>query len=49
MCNEYQLRVKRGEFDAAFSQIKVPFTWADNEPNRPVDRPFRPTNVPVNF
>ena len=44
MCNEYQLRVKRGEFDAAFAQIKVPFSWADAEPNRPLDRSFRPTN-----
>lgn len=44
MCNEYQLRVRRGDFDAAFAQIKVPFSWADDEPNRPVDRPFRPTN-----
>jgi len=44
MCNEYQHRVKRGEYWDQFSELKIPFAWADAEPNRPLDRPFRPTN-----
>ena len=44
MCNEYQQRVKRGLYDDAFSQINVPLTWTDPEPNRPPDRPLKPTN-----
>lgn len=44
MCNEYQLRVKRGEYDWQFSELKVPLTWADAEPNRRLDDPFKPTN-----
>lgn len=37
MCNEYQQRVKRGLNDDAFSQIKVPLTWTDPEPNESGD------------
>ena len=44
MCNGYQQRVKRGLYDDAFSQINVPLTWTDPEPNRPPDRPLKPTN-----
>lgn len=44
MCNEYQHRVKRGEYADQFSELRIPFTWADPEPNRPLDQPFRPTN-----
>lgn len=44
MCNEYQQRVKRGLYDDAFSQINVPLTWNDPEPNRHPDRPYKPTN-----
>jgi putative SOS response-associated peptidase YedK len=44
MCNEYQQRVKRGEYADAFSQLQVPFHWADPEPNRTPDDPVRPTN-----
>jgi putative SOS response-associated peptidase YedK len=43
MCNEYQLRLK---FDASvIRHEKVPITWAEGTAsNRPLDRPFRPTN-----
>lgn len=44
MCNEYQMRVKRGEYDWQFSQTKVPFEWTDAEPNRTLEDPYRPTN-----
>ncbi|MFD3264019.1 SOS response-associated peptidase family protein [Phenylobacterium ferrooxidans] len=44
MCNEYQLRVRRGDYDWQFSELNVPINWADAEPNRPLDRPFKPTN-----
>lgn len=44
MCNEYQLRVRRGDYDWQFSEINVPIHWTDAEPNRPLDRPFKPTN-----
>ncbi len=32
MCNEYQLRVRRGDFDWQFSELNVPIRWADAEP-----------------
>jgi len=42
MCNEYQLRLP---FEPGrFSQIKIPITFGEAASNRPVDRPFRPTN-----
>lgn len=44
MCNEYQVRVKRVEYDWQFSEIKIPFHWDDPEPNRAPDDPFKPTN-----
>jgi putative SOS response-associated peptidase YedK len=44
MCNEFQNRIKRGEYADAFSQIKIPMHWADPEPNRDPDDPVRPTN-----
>lgn len=44
MCNEYHQRVKRGEIPDQFSQNKIPFSWADAEPNRDLDTPFKPTN-----
>ena len=44
MCNEYQLRVGRGPVDWEFRQLDIPLTWADAEPNRPLDRPIRPTD-----
>src|SRR5437762_11887268 len=44
MCNEYQHRVKRGEYWDQFAQIKIPLRWTDDEPNRPLDQPFRPTD-----
>ncbi|MBR7619978.1 hypothetical protein JKL49_11310 [Phenylobacterium sp. 20VBR1] len=44
MCNEYQFRVRRGEYDWQFSQIHVPINWTDAELNRPCDRLFKPTN-----
>ena len=47
MCNEYQQRVKRGLYDDAFSQINVPLTWTDPEPNRaPTGPSSRPTARP---
>lgn len=44
MCNEYQTRFSRELVGGEFRQIKIPFTWADPEPNRPIDRPVKPTN-----
>ena len=44
MCNEYQLRVKRGDLTDQFRQLKIPIRWADAEPNRPLDEPIKPTN-----
>jgi putative SOS response-associated peptidase YedK len=44
MCNEYQQRVKRGAYADQFAQLKIPMDWADPEPNRPPNRPFKPTN-----
>ncbi len=44
MCNEYQIRKVRTDLGERFSQLKVPMTWADAEPNRPLDQPIRPTN-----
>lgn len=44
MCNEYHLRVRRGEYDWQVSELNVPINWIDAEPNRPLDRPFKPTN-----
>jgi putative SOS response-associated peptidase YedK len=42
MCNEYQLRLR---FDGSvIPHAKIPITWADAGSNRPLDRPFRPTN-----
>ena len=42
MCNEYQLRLK---FDASvIRHEKIPIRWPDPASNRPLDRPFRPTN-----
>lgn len=44
MCNEYQSRVTRGLLRDEFRQLKIPFDWADAEPNRPLNRPIKPTN-----
>ena len=44
MCNEYHLRVKRGDYDWQFSEIHVPIRWLDGEANRPLGRAFKPTN-----
>lgn len=44
MCNEYQIRKVRPDLGERFSQLKIPMTWADAEPNRPLDQPIRPTN-----
>ncbi|THD54553.1 SOS response-associated peptidase family protein [Phenylobacterium sp.] len=44
MCNEYRLRVSRGDYDSVFAELGIPFAWADAEPNRPVERSFRPSN-----
>ena len=42
MCNEYQLRLK---FDASvIRHEKIPIRWPEPASNRPLDRPFRPTN-----
>jgi putative SOS response-associated peptidase YedK len=42
MCNEYQLRLK---FEPGrFSFIKIPIRFGEAESNRPLDRPFRPTD-----
>ena len=42
MCNEYQHRVKRGDYWDQFAQIKIPIQWAGGESNLPLDRPIRP-------
>lgn len=44
MCNEYQLRVHRADYDAAFRGRGVDSLWLDPEPNRPPERSFRPTD-----
>jgi len=44
MCNEYQLKVRRADYDAAFRGAGLDVLWSDAEPNRPPDRPFRPTD-----
>ena len=44
MCNEYQLKLNRGASDVTFREIKIPFAWADAEPNRDLADPYRPTN-----
>jgi putative SOS response-associated peptidase YedK len=42
MCNEYQLRLP---FEPGrWSHIKIPVRFGDAASNRPLDRPFRPTN-----
>jgi putative SOS response-associated peptidase YedK len=44
VCNEYQLRVRRADYDAAFRGTGLDILWLDAEPNRPPDMPFRPTD-----
>ena len=44
MCNEYQLRVRRADYDGAFRAVGADILWRDAEPNRPPDRSFRPTD-----
>lgn len=44
MCNEYQKRVARGSLTERFSEINIPITWADAEPNRDLEDPIRPTD-----
>lgn len=44
MCNEYQLRVRRADYDAAFRGAGLDVLWLDAEPNRPPDTTFRPTD-----
>lgn len=44
MCNEFHLRKQRGEFVDGFSQLKIPLRWADDHPNRPLNRPFKPNS-----
>ena len=44
MCNEYQLKVRRADYDAAFRGAGLDVLWSDAEPNRPPDRSFRPTD-----
>ena len=44
MCNEYQLRVRRADYDAAFRAVGADVLWLDPEPNRPLDGAFRPTD-----
>jgi len=44
VCNEYQLKVRRADYDAAFRGAGLDILWQDAEPNRPPDRPFRPTD-----
>jgi putative SOS response-associated peptidase YedK len=44
MCNEYQLKVRRADYDAAFRGVGLDVLWSDAEPNRPPDKPFRPTD-----
>lgn len=44
MCNEFQLRYARSLIADRFAEIKVPIRWADAEPNRPLDDPYKPTN-----
>jgi putative SOS response-associated peptidase YedK len=43
VCNEYQLKVRRADYDAAFRGAGLDILWLDPESNRPPDRPFRPT------
>lgn len=45
MCNEFHVRMKVGDYSRErFSQLKIPVRWAEAPSNRPLDRPFRPTN-----
>jgi putative SOS response-associated peptidase YedK len=44
MCNEYQLRVRRADYDADFRALGRDVLWRDAEPNRPPDVCFRPTD-----
>lgn len=44
MCNEYQLRVRRADYDSAFRTVGADVLWLDPEPNRPPDVTFRPTD-----
>lgn len=44
MCNEYQLRVRRADYDGAFRAVGADVLWLDAEPNRPPGRAFRPTD-----
>jgi len=44
VCNEYQLKVRRADYDAAFRGAGLDVLWLDAEPNRPPGRPFRPTD-----
>jgi putative SOS response-associated peptidase YedK len=44
MCNEYQLSITRALLAQAFLETRIPIRWADDEPNREVEAPFRPTD-----
>ncbi|WP_304177881.1 SOS response-associated peptidase family protein [Phenylobacterium aquaticum] len=44
MCNEFQIRVSRADYAAAFARLGVPLRWTDPEPVRAADDPIRPTN-----
>ena len=44
MCNEYQLRVRRADYDGAFRALGHDVLWRDAEPNRPPEGRFRPTD-----
>lgn len=44
MCNEYNEDKPRDLMRDEFSQLKIPFTWADAAPNRDLARPLKPTN-----
>lgn len=44
MCNEYQKRIKNGEYDWQFSQLKIPLRWAEGASNTPLNRPIKPNS-----
>ncbi|QUD90583.1 SOS response-associated peptidase family protein [Phenylobacterium montanum] len=45
MCNEYQLRLNFGaDWWETAGKVKVPFHWRAASSNRPLNRPFKPTN-----
>lgn len=44
MCNEYNVSMPRDLMRDQFSQLKIPFDWADPTPNRDLSKSIRPTN-----